>query len=307
MPSAPTTRSNVRGAPRVERHVHAAVGLGERGDRVAEDVLAAVLRALVQQLGEVTPADLDVAAGELTGDGGERPALRVDDGLVVPAGLAAVHLVEDAHPFRTVRWVSPLKSTAWPTGRRAGRLLDDGDGGAVAGEPEASAGPAMLAPEMRTVVFFMRANVRRSRCQPTDSRLTVRLVSCRAGCPPRSGPRRGTGGRPCVYAAAKASAPSSAVARPRRRRHDGSPATSCRAGPPPCPAGTPRGPRGSVAARPSTAAASLRRPAVTCRASATASVVPAQRGQDPARARCVPLKSVAWSRPAPRAAGRRRR
>ena len=49
----------------------------------------------------------------------------------------------------TVRWVTPLKSTAWPPVRRAGRLLDDGDVAAVAVEPvgECGAGDARAGDE----------------------------------------------------------------------------------------------------------------------------------------------------------------
>lgn len=55
----------------------------------------------------------------------------------------------------TARWVAPLKSTAWPPGRSAGARSTT-----VTVQPkrvshQASAGPATLAPEIRTVRFFM--------------------------------------------------------------------------------------------------------------------------------------------------------
>ncbi len=60
---------------------------------------------------------------------------------------------------RTARWVAPLKSTAWPPSRGAGAFSTTVTVQPARPSQRASAGPAMPAPEMRTVVFFMSGSL----------------------------------------------------------------------------------------------------------------------------------------------------
>ncbi|WP_248961972.1 hypothetical protein [Sphaerisporangium perillae] len=127
----------------LERDVHAARGLGERGDGVAEDVPASGGGGLlVQQPGQVTARDLDLAAGELAGEHREPAAVRADDLLVGAAGLQPQHLAEDAHALQHGAVDRALEVDGLPARARGGSLLDDGHVEAVAVEPVGESGAA---------------------------------------------------------------------------------------------------------------------------------------------------------------------
>ena len=63
----------------LERHVHAAGVVGDRGDRVAEDVLGSIHSGFVQDAGQVAAEHLDVATGLLGGHPGERKLVPIDE------------------------------------------------------------------------------------------------------------------------------------------------------------------------------------------------------------------------------------
>ncbi len=74
-------------------------GLGQRGDRVAKEVRAGVRGALVEQLGQVSPGDLDLAGAELPWNHGDLAAGGVDDDAVSSSpGLQSPDVLQDAHP-----------------------------------------------------------------------------------------------------------------------------------------------------------------------------------------------------------------
>lgn len=125
----------------LEGDVHAARRVGQRGDGVAEDVLAVFLGPLVQQGGEVAAEDLNVAAGELAGHDRQPSAVRVDDDLVGSAGLAPPHLPEDSHPLQHDAVGLTLEVDGLAAGTERGRPLDDGDGVAGAAQPVGERGP----------------------------------------------------------------------------------------------------------------------------------------------------------------------
>ena len=98
MPSAPTTRSYVRGAPFSNvTCTPSAVSVSDVIESPKTYAQSSLVRSYSSSR-EVAATDLHVPAGELAGDDRQRPAGGVDDGLVGAAGLPAPHLVEKAHP-----------------------------------------------------------------------------------------------------------------------------------------------------------------------------------------------------------------
>jgi len=149
--------------------VHAVPGLGERGDRVAEDVLTGRGGAFVQQAGQVAAEDLDVATAELVRDDREGTAVRVHDVDVVAAGLQAAHVVEDAHPAEHGAVGLALEVDGLAAAAQGRRPFDDGDGEAVADEPVGQRGPgdARAGDEDGGVAHAASVG------KPADSRLTT--------------------------------------------------------------------------------------------------------------------------------------
>jgi hypothetical protein len=96
--------------------------------------------ALVQEVGQVAAADLEVTAGEFAGDHGLGPSLGVDDRLVGAAGLAGDDVVEDAHALQHGPVGGALEVDGLPARAHRRGALDDGDGAAVAGQPEGEGG-----------------------------------------------------------------------------------------------------------------------------------------------------------------------
>jgi hypothetical protein len=132
-----------RGRPE-EGHVDAGSGLGERGDRVVEDVLGRRGGALVHDPGQVAADDLDLPAGELAGHDGERAAGGVDHPAVPAVRPGRPDVVEDAHPVEDRAVGLALEVDGLAAGAQRGSLLDDRDVEAVPGEPvgEGGAGDA---------------------------------------------------------------------------------------------------------------------------------------------------------------------
>lgn len=124
----------------LEGDVDPVVVLGQRGDRVTEDVLHRVLAVLVQDAGEVAAEDLHVAAHQFRRQIEARGAVGVDDRLAAHVGLVRVDVVVNAergqdgavHPAAEVDRESALA--------QGGGLLDDGDAGSVQGQGEGDGG-----------------------------------------------------------------------------------------------------------------------------------------------------------------------
>lgn len=97
--------------------------------------------ALVQDLRQFAAEDLHVPAHHLGGQVDARGAVGVDDGLPAHVGLPGVDLVPHAHGAEhpPVHMAPEVDGEAVPAQR--GRLLDDGDPGAVPGEAEGEGGP----------------------------------------------------------------------------------------------------------------------------------------------------------------------
>ncbi len=115
-------------------------GLGERRDRVSEDVLDQVLGALVHDPGQLAAEDLHVAAHHLGRQVHARAAVGVHDALPAHVRLTGVDLLPDAHfgEHRAVDVAAEVDGEA--AAAQGGRPLDDGDTGAVAGEVQGEGG-----------------------------------------------------------------------------------------------------------------------------------------------------------------------
>jgi len=129
-----------------EGDLHPGRGLGQRGDRVAEAVVAASGGLLVHDRGQVPAQDLDVAAGELAAHHGLLAAGRVQAHGVGPAGLPALDLVPDPHPLEHGPVGAALEVDGLAAGPRRGRLLGHGDVEAVPAEPVGQGGTGDAGP-----------------------------------------------------------------------------------------------------------------------------------------------------------------
>jgi hypothetical protein len=127
----------VEGAGRgvLELRMHTVRGLGERGDRVTEQVFAAVGGALVEDGGQVAPQDLHIAAEKLAGHDGQLSPGRVEELHVGPPGLAAEDLLPHAHALQHGQLGPALEVDGLAARAQRGGALDDGDLEAVAIQP----------------------------------------------------------------------------------------------------------------------------------------------------------------------------
>lgn len=125
----------------LERDFDALRGVGQRRDGVAEHVLHRVLRAFVHELGQVAAEDLHVAAHHLRGQLHARGAVGGDDALRAHVRPTGVDLVPDAHrgEHPAVHVAPEVDGEA--AGAQGGRLLDDRDPGAPAGQVQGEGGP----------------------------------------------------------------------------------------------------------------------------------------------------------------------
>jgi hypothetical protein len=119
----------------LEGDLDARPGLGQRGDGVAEAVVAVACGPLVQQGGQVATEDLQVATGELPRDGRKPLVVLIDDDQIGLTGLQAPHDVQDAHPLQHLPVGLAFEVDGLPAGAQRGRLLHHRDGAAVAVEP----------------------------------------------------------------------------------------------------------------------------------------------------------------------------
>ena len=95
-------------------------GFTQRADRIAEHVSAVPGRESVEDLGEIAPQDLDIAAGEVAGHAGLFPAAGIDEDHIGGPGTAPPDLVVDTHPLEHPALHGPLEVDGLTAGRRAG-------------------------------------------------------------------------------------------------------------------------------------------------------------------------------------------
>jgi hypothetical protein len=123
------------GLAALERHVHAVGVVGDRGDRVTEDVFGVVPGRLVEDAREVAAKHLDVAPGLLGRHPDESAAPSVHLPPVSGTGTQAFDRLEQSHPTQHVQvdGTAEVDGVATVADRR--RAFDDRRGEAVPPKP----------------------------------------------------------------------------------------------------------------------------------------------------------------------------
>ena len=124
-----------------EPDVHAAGTLLEAGDRVAEQVLGALPRGLVQDPGQVAAQDLDVPGEHVGRHLGHRPALLVDHGGAGQAGLPGPDRVQEAHLGQHAQVGGAAEVDRVAAAAQLGCPLDHRGTEAVPAQPPGEGGP----------------------------------------------------------------------------------------------------------------------------------------------------------------------
>src|SRR5262249_13012269 len=124
-----------------EGHVHAVVVLHDRRDRVAEGVPHVLPRGRMEDLGQIAPQHLQVAAEDGRRQRGDLGAGGVDDVDVAHVRGVRLQLVAQPHPVegREVHAAAEVHRVAAATQR--GRPFDDGDAVPVPLQPVSEGRP----------------------------------------------------------------------------------------------------------------------------------------------------------------------